>query len=47
MELSCDRFKEPEVPVPNSRARVTTRRTAATEAVKNIRDIAEQEREMI
>ena len=47
MELSCDRFKEPEVPVPNPRAKVTTRRTAAIAAVKNIRDIAEQEKEMI
>ena len=42
MELSCDRFKEPEVPVP----RVTTSRTAAIVAAKNIKDIAEREKEL-
>ena len=47
MELSCDRFKEPEVPVPNPRARVTTPRRAAIAAAKNIKDIAEREKEMI
>ena len=47
MELSCDRFKEPEVPVPNPRARVTTPRRAAIVAAKNIKDIAEREKEMI
>lgn len=47
MELSCDRFKELDVPVPNPRARVTNPRRAATEAAKNIKDIAEQEKEMI
>ena len=41
MELSCDRFKEPEVPVPNPHAsRVTTPRTATIATVKNIKDIA-------
>ena len=47
MELSCDRFKEQEVPVPIPRAGVTTPRRAAIEAGKNIKDIAEREREMI
>jgi len=47
MELSCDRFKEPEVPVPNPHARVITPRTAAIVAAKNIKDIAEREKEMI
>ena len=40
MELSCGRFKEPEVPVPNPHARVTTPRTATIATVKNIKDIA-------
>ena len=47
MELSCDRLKEPEVPVPNPRARVTTPRRAAIAAAKNIKDIAEREKEII
>ena len=47
MELSCDRFKDPEVPVPNSRARMTTRRTAAIAAVKSIGDIAERGNEVV
>ena len=47
MEQSCDRFKEQEVPVPIPRARVTTPRRAAIEAAKNIKDIAEREKEMI
>lgn len=47
MELSCDCFKEPEVPLPNPHARVTTPRTATITAVKNIEDIAEWEKEMI
>ena len=47
MALSCDLFKEPEVPVPNPNTRVTTPRTATIAAVKNIKDIAEREKEMI
>lgn len=47
MELLCDLFKEPEVPVPNPHARVTTPRTATIAAVKNIKDIAERKKEMI
>ena len=47
MELSCDCFKEPEVPLPNPHARVTTPRTATITAVKNIKDITEWEKEMI
>ena len=47
MELSCDRFKEQEVPVPIPHARVTTPRRAAIAAAKNIKDIAEREKEMI
>ena len=46
MELSCDHFKEPEVPVPNPHARVSTPRTAAIAAVKNIKDIVEREKEI-
>ena len=47
MELLCDLFKEPEVPVPNPHARVTTPRTATIAAVKNIKDIAGRKKEMI
>ena len=46
MELSCDCFKEPEVPVPNPCARVTIPRAAAIAAVKNIKDIEERGKEM-
>ena len=46
MELSCDCFKEPEVPA-NPYARVTTPRTATITAVTNIKDIVDWEKEMI
>ena len=44
--ISCDCFKEPEVPT-NPYARVTTPRTATITAVTNIKDIVDWEKEMI
>ena len=47
MELPCDYYKQPEIPVLNPQARMFTPRTAAVAAAGRIKDIVEQEEEIV
>ena len=49
MELSCDRYQEPQDPVSNVlnlRARAFTPRRAAVAAAERIKDIARQDEQL-
>ena len=46
MELSCDRYQEPQVPGLNPRARVFMPRGAAVAAAQPIKDIADQDEQL-